>query len=165
MRKEPWRKGYWDEGDSQAAIALKQVLQEIFLDHRLLIKEAAARLNISTERLQKYLNENAGHNNFPAYLVPIFTKMIGPELLSYLAHEAGYAIVKLPEPGERPELRGVVKAATRAMRECAEALEAFGKAIEDGTVTPEELREVKREVREAVEALLTLQYLAERMRK
>ena len=162
MRKAPWEKGFWDEGDSQTAIAVKQALQEILLEHKLLIKEAAARLNISTERLQKYLNENAGHNNFPAYLVPIFTKMIGPELLSYLAHESGYALVKLPE--ERPDLRGALKAATRTMRECSEAIEAFGKAIEDGKVTLEEFQALKREIREAIEALLSLQTIAEGMR-
>lgn len=156
-------KAYWNEADSQAAIEFKQFLQKLLVEKGLIVKEAAARLNINTERLYKYLNENAGHNNFPAYLIPIFTKMIGPELLSHLAYEAGYAIVKLPE--ERPGLRGALKAAARAMRECSEALEAYSKAIEDGTVTQEEFQRVKREVREAVEALLAIQAIAEGMRE
>lgn len=155
-------RSYWNEADSEAAVAFKQKLAEILAERRLTVKEAAARLNITSERLYKYLNEAAGNNNLPAYLLPIFTKMIGPDLLLYLAHEAGYTVARLPE--ETPTLKDALCAATTAMRECSGALEAFSKAVEDGKVTPEEMDRVRKEVREALSALFTLQAIAEGMR-
>lgn len=150
----------FDIEDTEAARAFKRVLDDSLYSHGLKVTDAARRLNISSERMYKYLNPETV-NNFPAYLIPIFTLMIGPELLRYVASEAGYSIVKLPEI--RASL-DAVQAASRALKECCEAVEEFSKALEDGRVSLWELKDLRREIAEAVEALLGLQVLAEEIR-
>jgi hypothetical protein len=77
------------DDDSEAAHQLKRLLANCLLEARLKANEAAARLNISAERGYKYLNEANLNNNLPAYLLPLWTRMIGEDLLQYLSHEAG----------------------------------------------------------------------------
>ena len=155
-----WHKSSYHPEDTEAALAFKRVLDDILYSHGLKVTDAARRLNVSSERMYKYLNPETV-NNFPAYLIPIFTLMIGPELLRYVASEAGYSIVKLPEI--RASL-DAVQAASRALKECCEAVEEFSRALEDGKVSLWELKDLRREIAEAVEALLGLQALAEERR-
>jgi hypothetical protein len=151
------------EADTEAGRKLKLVLEDLLYEQRLRPHEAAARINISSERLYKYLNRNSGNNNLPAYLLPMWTRMIGPALLRYINHEAGCAMVELPElPPDIPE---AIEACTAAMKECAEALASFAAAVADGIVTRRDLKEVKREVSDAVASLLALQMVAENMRR
>jgi len=123
-------RSFYNPEDTEAARQLKRFLNDLLYEKRLKVNQAAAKLNISTERLYKYLNENAGNNNLPAYLLPHWTRLIGDELLSFLAHEAGYAIVKLPSAQEN--IKDAIKQAACAMKECSEAIEKFAQIIEDG---------------------------------
>lgn len=154
-----WRSSYHPE-DTEAALAFKRLLEDTLYLRGLTVREAARKLNISSERLYKYLNPETV-NNFPAYLVPLFTVSVGPELLRYLAQEAGYSIVKLPEVKGGLE---AVKMAAEALKECSEAVEEFSRALADGRVSLWELREIRKEIAEAVEALLGLEKLAEELR-
>lgn len=73
---------------------------------------------------------------------------------SYLAKEAGYAIVELPQkPVALPE---AVEAGAHALHECGEIIEMYGQAIRDRKVTAQKLRVIRHEVQEALNALVTL---------
>lgn len=157
-----YKSGFLNE-DLEGARDVKRLLEDILFEKKIKIKEAAKRMNISSERLYKYINPHSLNNNFPAFLIPIFTITIGPELLRYLASEAGYGILRFPKSDG--ELREAVRMASDAMRECSEALETYLDAIEDDRVTYREMREIATQVTEAVEALLNLKMVAERMRK
>ena len=154
-------RAFFSEEENEMVLEFKRRLEDILFEKRIKIKEAAKRLGISSERMYKYLNPGS-NNQFPASLLALWTRIIGPELLSWIAHEAGYAIAKLPE-GE-VGLKDAVKVASKAMKECSEALEAFSKAVEDGKVTQEEWEKVKKEVREALSALFALEKIAGGMR-
>ena len=156
-------RSFYNPEDTEAARQFKRFLNDLLYEKGLKVNQAAAKLNINAERLYKYLNENAGNNNLPAYLIPHWTKLIGEELLSFLAYEAGYAVAKLPSTEE--SLKDILQYATRAMKECSEAIEKFAQVIEDGKVTYQEFRSLKKEVREAISALLSLEKMSEAMRE
>lgn len=149
--------------DLEGAAEVKRFLEDDLFTKHLKTKEAAKRLNISAERLYKYINPNTFNNNIPAFLIPLWTTMIGPEFLRYLAAESGYGIMRLPKA--KGELKEAVKAASDAMRECSEALEKYLDAIDDDHVSLRELKDIKREIIEAIEALLNLDVIAEKIRE
>jgi hypothetical protein len=157
------RRSSYNPEDSESARRIKRFISDQLFEKKLKVNEAAAKVNLTSERLYKYLNEAATNNNLPAYLMPIWNRMIGPELMMLMAHESGGAFVELPE--RQPDARDAVIAAARAMRECAEVVESFGGAIEDGHITVRELRDIKKEIRDAVSALLGLEMVAEEMNK
>src|SRR5262245_20981276 len=134
-------------GDSEAIHAFKRLLADRLDAAQLPIHDAAAKLNISSERLYKYLNAGIP-NSLPAYLLPLWTRMIGPELLQALAHEAHYAIAELPRV--LPDWKDGVQLAARITRECGEILTIFAKSIEDEEVTARELREIERAVQHGI---------------
>lgn len=152
----------YNEEDSAAGRNLKIVLEDIMYERGLKPQDCAAKINISSERLYKYLNKNNTYNNLPAYLIPIWHRMVGPDLLKYLAHEAGCVIIDAPR--ESDDIMDAVESATSAMKECSEALHAFSTAVADGRVSYREYKDIVREVTEAMSALLGLQLTAERMR-
>lgn len=153
----------WSEEDSEAGRKFKMFIEDCLYEKGLKPGDAAARINISSERMYKYLNRNSAYNNLPAYLIPIWHRTIGPELLSYLAHESGAAVVNFPE---KPlDLSDAIEAAARAMRDCAEAIATYSQAVEDGEVTARGAKQVAREVREAIRALLGLRITAERLQR
>jgi len=157
------RRTCYNPEDSESARRIKRFIGDQLFEKKLQIKEAAAKVNLTSERLCKYVNEAATNNNLPTYLLPIWSRMIGPELMMLVAHESGGAFVQLPHC--QPDPRDAVVAAAKAMRECAEVVESFGGAIEDGHITMRELRDIKKEIREAVSALLLLETVAEEMNK
>lgn len=148
--------------DSETGRQHKEFLGDMFIGMGLKIKAAASQINISAERLYKYLNESAGGNNLPAYLVPIITKCISPAYLQWLCAESGYSAIKLPEGDV--DLGEALVAGSVAMKDCGNVLNSFSMAIKDGSVTPEELIDIKRRVRYANMSLLTIQATAEKMR-
>lgn len=151
------------ESGLDGAGELKRTLDDILYHRRLKVNKAAERLGIAPERLYKYLSKNSYHNNLPAFLLPNFTKEIGPELLMYLAYEAGHGIYRLPQNGDL-SLKDAVIEGVRAMHECSEALHVYGHAIEDGRISYQEDKALHKEIPEAVEALLTILEIAKRMR-
>jgi hypothetical protein len=138
----------------EGAIEIKRFLEDDLFTKKLKINEAAKKLNVSAERLYKYLNPNSHNNNFPVFLLPLYTAMIGPELLWYLATESEYGIVKIP--AGNGDIRAAVQAASEAMRECSEALEVFLTAVDDDRVSLRELKAIKQQTTEAIETLLRL---------
>ena len=138
-----------DLGDSKE---VKRTLDDILFHRKLKTNQAAKLMHIAAERFYKYTNRNSINNNFPLFLLPTFTKTIGPELLMYTAHECGYSVFKYPLPDV--ELKCKVREGLRASREATEALSAYWEAIEDGKVTYAELRRLRKEILEAVEAFL-----------
>jgi len=138
-----------DLGDSKE---VKRTLDDILYHRKLKANQAAKLMKVAAERFYKYCNQNSANNNFPLFLLPVFTKTIGPELLMYTAHECGYAIFKKPLPDTG--LKDKIREGLRASRETTEALAAYWDAIEDGKVTYAEARRSKKEILEAVEALL-----------
>ncbi|MEM5786272.1 MAG: phage regulatory CII family protein [Syntrophobacteraceae bacterium] len=153
------KNGCWSQEDSEAGRQVKRLIEDLLFQERLPVNQAAARLNISAERLYKYLNQ-ATSNNIPAYLVPIWTRVIGPAFIMHLAKESGGAFVPLVA-GQVDELEAI-RSASAAMKECSEALNEFSKAYTDGNVTLAELKKIRREVMEAVSALLVLESVAEK---
>jgi len=131
---------------------LKRTILDIFTVRKRKVNEAAKGMEIASERLYKYTNLNSENNNLPAFLVPAFTKAIGPEFLMYIAHDSGYSIFKNPPPDV--DLKCKVREGLRASREVNEALTVYWEAIEDSKVTYAELRRLRKEILEAVEALL-----------
>lgn len=158
----------WDLGrrgeDPEAAVRLKRFLEDLLFERRLQASEAASRLNISRERLYKYLNTAAGNNNLPCYLLPIFTRMIGPELLLHLAREAGYAATRLPEEADTDPLEAA-RAAAAAMKDCSEVIGTFSEALADGRVSAWEYRDLHKAVTAALAALCRLEGIASAMRE
>lgn len=157
------RRSNYNPEDSESARRVKRFVADLLFEKKLKVNEAAAKVNLTAERLYKYVNEAATNNNLPSYLLPIWNRMIGPELMMLLAQESGGSFVQLPE--RQPDPRDAVMVAAKAMRECAEVVEAFGGAIEDGHITMRELRDIKKELRDAVSALLSLEMVAEEMNK
>ncbi|MBN1253949.1 MAG: hypothetical protein JXA50_01575 [Deltaproteobacteria bacterium] len=149
--------------DLEGAAEVKRFLEDDLFTKHLKTNEAAKRLNISAERLYKYINHNTFNNNIPAFLIPLWTRMIGPEFLRYLAAESGYGIMKLPKV--KGELSEAIKVASDAMKECSEALRKYLDGIDDGHVSLRELKDIKKEVIEAIEALLNLDVMAEKVRE
>jgi len=156
------RKNGFDPRDNEMSQAFKRLMEDVLFEKRLKVTEASRKTGIPTEALYKYLNPNSW-NNLPAFWIPIWTKQIGPELLMWLAKEAGYAVAKLPDDENISHI-DAVKAAAKAMKECSEALETYSKAIEDGKITLLELKNIKKEVTEALSALLFLEKVSEAMR-
>lgn len=149
--------------DSEAARLLKRRLDDILFAEHLRVNEMAAKLNISAERGYKYLNEASLNNNLPAYLIPLWTRMIGPQLLSMLNHDAGY--VAVPLPTEQPSVESALQATAMVMKECGEAIQSVSNALTDGAISGMEWRAFQQEVRETLEALVTLEQVVERMRR
>ncbi len=147
----------------EGAIEVKRFLEDDLFVKQLKINEAAKKLNVSAERLYKYINPNSHNNNFPIFLLPLYTAMIGPELLRYLATESGYGIVRIPAGND--DVKTAVQAASEAMKECSEALEVFLTAVEDDRVPLRELKAIRQATSEAVEALMHLDMVAANMRK
>lgn len=130
--------------DSETGRQHKDFLNEMLMGKGISGKAAAAKINISAERLYKYLNPGAGNNNLPAYLVPIMSTMVSTAYLEWLCAEAGFSAVKLPEADG--DLQDAVEAASIALADTSAALLTFSRAIKDGVVTPEEMDKIKRRV-------------------
>lgn len=156
------RKNGFDPRDNEMAQAFKRLMEDVLFEKKLKVTDASKKTGIPVEALYKYLNPNSW-NNLPAFWIPTWTKEIGPELLMWLAKESGYAVAKLPS--EDIDQMEAVRVATKALKECSEALEAYSKAVEDGKVTVWEMRDIRREVTEALSALLALEKMAETMRE
>ncbi|CAN2041045.1 Transcriptional regulator [Candidatus Magnetomoraceae bacterium gMMP-15] len=157
------KRNTYNPEDSEAARQFKIILDDILFESRLKKNKAAAKLNISSERMYKYVNSKAIDNNLPAYMLPLWHKMIGPELLRWVNNEAGCTTVELPEKASN--VMDAVTAASRAMKECSEAIDVFAKAVQDGSVSAWEMKDIKREITEALSALVGLQVTAENMRR
>jgi hypothetical protein len=149
--------------DSETGRQHKEFLSDMLMGMGLKTKSAAGKINISAERLYKYLNESAGNNNLPSYLVPIVTTMISPAYLEWLCAEAGYSATKLPE-GEM-DIVDAIRLGGMAMEDCGKVLSTYSKAIEDGRISSKEEADVKRSVRYAIKSLLAIQEITSKMRK
>ena len=138
-----------DLGDAKE---VKRTLDDILYHKKMKVNEAAKHMDIAPERFYKYCNKNSENNNFPLFLLPVFTKSIGPELLMYIAYESGYSVFRNPNPNlsHKDELREGIRSA----KETAEGLESYWDAIEDGKVRCQELLRAEKEILEAVESLL-----------
>lgn len=148
------RRDLYNEEDTEAARQLKRFLLDELFEQRIKVNEAAARLNVTAERMYKYTNEGSMINNIPAYLLPLWTKQVGSGLLSHLAQAAGYALVELP-PAKSNGVE-ISKTASRAMRECGQVIGRFLDCLEDGTVSEQERREFMTEAREALSAIAAM---------
>jgi len=149
--------------DSEAAIQFKEELEKHLYNRGFQAKHAASQLNITKERLYKYLNPMAGNNNFPAYLLPLYTKVIGDQMLRYIAHESGFTLTRLPR--RNIQFTDALQLAARTMKECSDVITSFSNSMLDGKISENEFKDIKREVREAQEALVALQLAAEQIKK
>jgi hypothetical protein len=148
--------------DSEAIHSFKVRLADLLTEANLPIADAAAKLNISSERLYKYLNAGLP-NSMPMYLLPLWTRMIGPELLAQLAAEAHFDLVERPRV--LPDWQNSVELAGNLARECGEILQVFAKSMDEDNVTARELRQIQQAVGKAIAALLSMQVVAEAMVK
>lgn len=146
----------FDADDSEAAHTFKALMADILTEADLPTNEAAAKLNISSERLYKYLNQGIP-NSLPAYLVPIWTRMIGPQLLQHLAQDAHYAVAELPAVIQ--DWKDAVDLAAQVMRECGEVLRLIGESIDHEEVTFRDYREIQRACQKALGAVLGIQVM------
>lgn len=147
--------------DQDLGRQIKDLLSVVLDDHGASAGAAAEQLGISRERVYKYMNKQAGYNHLPCYLVPLFTRAFGTDLLMHLAHESGYSLVPHPDvDGALPE---PVVAGTGAMQTCSMAIEAFSAVIRGAAAGREGKELVKKNVREAIAALLALDLIAQRM--
>ncbi|MEE9612564.1 MAG: phage regulatory CII family protein [Desulfatiglandales bacterium] len=153
------RSRYINPEDTATGRQLKRYLTDLAFDKRLKTNEIAARLNISEERAYKYFNESTP-NHLPAYLLPLWAKVIGPELLDHLNFRAGRISTDIPP--ESVDDKALVKAAAHATKECGEALLEFSQAIDDDDISFREAKGIKKEALEAMSALAGLVALAER---
>lgn len=156
------RRDLYDVEDTEAARQLKRFMAEQLFEQRIKTNEAAARMNVTSGRMYTWLNEGNMITNPPMHLIPLWTRVIGPQLLNYLAHQAGYTVVELPKGPA--DLFDTPKTASRAMKESAGAISHFIQCAEDGKVTEEEWRGFVREAQEALSAIAGMISKADEMR-
>jgi len=123
-------------------------------------KQLAELLHISLGELYDLANPSRQRPLKAAQLVPLMRLTGDYRILQYLASACGFLLVRMP-PVEATD-RSCFTLARDVMRECAEAIDAFGLALEDGRVSAGEARRVAREVDEALAALSRIKATAER---
>lgn len=152
---------YFNLDSIEQSVKFKRTLTDLLFTKKLYINRVAKTLGHPPERFYKWSNPDNPYNNFPAYLITEFTKQIDDALLRHIATGAGYGVVRLP--CVKWNEKEATKMAIIAMRECAEALETYASAIEDNHVTLRERKDVIKQVSEAIQALLGLKEMVERM--
>lgn len=136
---------------------LWQVVREIFDRQRgLLPRKIAEETGYSVFSVLRWgeeprrINPNGNGYPVPASAVPVITRLSeDPSLLREIADEAGYLIIRKPEFQDPATV-------SRVIREFGDLLSTYGRAIQDGKITPEEYYKIRREGLETVEAILGL---------
>lgn len=115
---------------------------------------AAAHTRLQQPRLDACASEEQPRDYLPADVVADLEAACGrPVVTAALAELSGCALVPLPA---FREAESDMEALVTAARESTEAVAAAWAALSDGVVTPAERRTLRREVREAVAALMAL---------
>lgn len=144
----------------EASYLLKRFIDDLLERKGLQVNEAAARINEPSDRLYKWRNLGIP-NPIPAYILPIWTRMIGPELLQKLAHDAQHAVA--PLPAEPFDWKDGLSLGLSASRDWASLFDLFIKAIQDDGVTTRQLKEIRRTGQQAISAILAVMLAAEEM--
>ncbi len=147
---------------SETARQHKEFLSDMLTDKGITTRSAASKINISNERMYKYLNEDANINNFPSYLIPMLTKIIGPEYLQYLCAESDYIAVEIPRNFQ--SFKDATMAAAKTMELSGKAISEYCKAIEDYEINSDEWKKIRQTIDPAMGALASLRRMAEVLR-
>ncbi len=156
------RRNHLDFDNLQMSRKVSEWLYQEIAHSKKHISHVAKALGISEWNLYKYTDPESASNNFPAFLLPRFTKAVGKGLLEKLAWESGYLLVPVPKVNGKVDQQALELVAQEA-KEHAEAVEEFARAVADGRVTQRELERVKKEAFEALEKLLELVKYAEKI--
>ncbi|MCP3923030.1 MAG: hypothetical protein GY714_10630 [Desulfobacterales bacterium] len=147
---------------SETARQHKEFLSDMLLDKGIRTRDAAGKINISAERMYKYLNEDANINNFPAYLIPMLTKIIGPEYLQFLCAESDYITVKIPKKFQG--FKDTVMAAAKTLELAGKAVAEYSKAIEDYQIDHHEWKKIQKTIDPAMASLASLRKMAQALK-
>lgn len=136
--------------------------------HHLLVEEMPNGLNAKTnltragfeyQTAMSELSRQRGHKWGADNLLPFMDMLESDAPLEFLADERGGVFVKLPMI--MPESKSMTLQLASTVKECSEAAALAAAHIIDGKVTKAEFRSFKKENREAIAALLALEYLME----
>ena len=105
------------------------------------------------------LSAQSGHKLGADMLLPLMDACDSDGPVEFLAEQRGGVFVKLDSP--HPHSKSMTLQLASTIKECGEAAAVAAAHIIDGRVTPEEFAEFKKENREAIAALLGLEFLME----
>ena len=151
----------WDYDNLRMSRKVSEILYREIANSRKHISQVAKEIGLSEWNLYKYTDPDSASNNIPAFLIPRLTKSIGKGLLEFIAWESGYFLVPIPQVKNKPVDIHALEMIANEAKEHAEAIRTFSEAIKDGKITQKEYEEIKKEVNEAIQSLLSFLAFAE----
>jgi hypothetical protein len=137
------------KADAPIPESLDDALHAVVYESALPAKAIAAAIGVRYGYLAESANPNREDANFQARLVPAITKASNNDaLIRFLAHACGGVFVRL-NPGVAGD-----EHTSAVLKQVGDYLHSVAAAQMDGTITRREVRAVRREVEEAIEALL-----------
>lgn len=155
----------WDYENLQMSRKVSEILYREIANSRKHIAQVAKEIGLSEWNLYKYTDPDSASNNIPAFLIPRLTKAIGKGLLEFIAWESGCFLVPILQVKNRPVDVHALEMIANEAKEHAEAIRTFSEAIKDGKITQKEYEEIKKEVNEAIQSLLSFLVFAEEVMK
>lgn len=145
---------------SPANYRFKRRCNDMLAEEKLTIEAYSALIDAPAYLVYRWFSEGSP-NAYPAYKLPIHTLRVNDKLISDLAHDAQHAVVALPRT--IPNWTDAMALTLRMMSDCAEVLTKFGACIGEQTLPHRKNREIVQAVRRAIEALLAVQVVADRL--
>ncbi|HDD35558.1 MAG TPA: hypothetical protein ENF30_02025 [Candidatus Desulfofervidus auxilii] len=141
----------------------KQLLNDILYTKKIYVNSLANQLGVRADTAYKWVNPENPFNNFPAFLLPEFTKKIGKEILEYLANQSGYLLCPKPTIDGKVDAKAL-QLVSHALKESTECLNKFIEVIADAKVTEAEYKQFEKEYNDAMTALTKLKLMVEALR-
>jgi hypothetical protein len=153
MRFWQMRKGILAERFEDFGELLKYVL--IHRDDGPDVKTTALKLGMPVKTLYAYCDSS---RPFPLERLAELERATGcPEFIEYFTEQLGMVVFEVPKLAG-PVDEAVMRRTVEAQREHVEAMQSVMEALSDGKVEAHEVPNMRKEIREAVQSLVALEY-------